>query len=111
MEVQSSNYKLFFFLISVVHSCSRGPRYTHNNMSGAIFCSAFNYPGVKHIDPTAGQSQSVSSSWEHFELVSLNFSPSVDSYLVHVGQSNIEICKASNAKSALLEQIVLCHLV
>lgn len=79
-------------------------------MSGAIFCSAFNYPGVKHIDPTAGQSQSVSSSWEHFELVSLNFSPSVDSYLVHDGQSNIEICKASNAKSALLEQIVLCHL-
>lgn len=47
VEVQSSNYKLF---LSAVHSHS-GP---HNNVSGAIFCSAFNSSGVKHIDPTVG---------------------------------------------------------
>lgn len=75
-------------------------------MSGAICCSAFNSSGVKHIDPTVGQSQSVSSSWEQFETVSLNFSPSVKGFLVHDWQSNIEVCKATNAKSALLEKIV-----
>lgn len=57
-------------------------------MSGAICCSAFNSSGVKHIDPTAGLSQSASSIWEQFEMVSLNFSPSVLSSLVHDGQSN-----------------------
>lgn len=68
-------------------------------MSGAICCSAFNSSGVKHIDPTVGQSQSASSSWEQFEMVSLNFSPSVERFLVRDGQSNIKVCTDSNAKS------------
>lgn len=77
-----------------------------NNGSGAICCSAFNSSGVKHIDPTVGQSPSVSSSWEHFEMISLNFSPSGDSLLMRDRQSNIKVCNTSNANSVLLEQIV-----
>lgn len=87
------------------------PACTRNIVSGAIFCGAFNYPGVKHIDPTAGQSPSVSGSWEHFEVVSLNFSPSADGHLAHDGQSNIGTCEANDQKSVLLEQIVSSHSV
>jgi len=72
-------------------------------VSGAICCSAFNSSGVKHIDPTAGQSQSASSIWEQFKMVSLNFSPSAWSFLVRDEQSNTKVCKASYAKPALLE--------
>lgn len=103
-EVQKS----LSFPSYVIHSC--GPC-TRNIVSGAIFRGAFNYPGVKHIDPTAGQSPSVSGSWEHFEVVSLNFSPSADGHLAHDGQSNIGTCEANDQKSALLEQIVSSHSV
>lgn len=80
--------------------------YSHNIMSGAICCSAFNSSGVKHIDPTAGLSQSVSCIWKQFEMVSLNFSPSELSSLVHDGQSNTEVSRFSSAKPALLGQII-----
>lgn len=80
-------------------------------MSGAICCSAFNSSGVKHIDPTAGLSQSASCIWKQFEMVSLNFSPSALSSLVHDGKSNTKVCEFSPAKPALLEQTISESLV
>lgn len=68
----------------------------------AIFCSAFNHGGVKRSQLTAGHRPSVSSSPEHLEPVSLNFFPTVDSYLLRDGRSNLEDWTVGQSESVQL---------
>lgn len=88
----------------IFFSCSR-PQYTYNNASRPICCSAFNPSGVTHWPDTWAE-----SVWEQQLGAVGNRQPQFLSiageFLVRDGQSDIKVCKASDAKSALFEKIV-----
>lgn len=51
---------------------------------------------------TAGHTRPASSSPEHLEMVSLNFSSTVDSYLLRDGRSNLEVWTVGQSESVPL---------
>lgn len=96
----SSHFRMQQPLLPVVLGGSK-PQLTQLQ-ERAIFCSTCNYGGVKHVELTAGHRPSASSSLEHLEPVSLNFSPTVDSYLLRDGRSNLEDWTVGQSESVQL---------
>lgn len=73
------------------------PQLTQQQQERAIFRSALNYGEL-----TAGHRPSASSSLEHLEPVSLNFSSTAHNYLLCDGRSNLEDWTVGQSESVQL---------
>lgn len=91
----SSLFQMLRPFVSAVHGGSRAQR-------SRVRRKAFNYGGGEAGELTAGHTPPASSSLEHLEMVSLNFSSTVDSYLLLDGRSNLEVWTVGQSESVPL---------
>lgn len=85
-----------------VPSCLRSTVVAEHNPQSSVRRKAFNYGGGEAGELTAGHTPPASSSLEHLEMVSLNFSSTVDSYLLRDGRSNLGVWTLGQSESVPL---------